>query len=221
MRNKNIYYKATRPDGWDFYTGHTINYRNQIGHVVKCSDQLNKPVLCSASVLHASREPIGVFIGIKIPLSIFRVSGEPVVEQDGKCGFKELNVLEEIPQEKLDELFRFKYTEAINPINPFEIEPPRCIREEQLALLKHWASVKDSVRASVRDSAWTSAWDSAWDSVWDSMYAYMGSLFPNAFSDPYQYKSVVSLWRHGIVPSYDGILWRLHTKNGIAWEGKV
>jgi len=28
------YYKLARPDGWDFYTGKTINYREGIGKIV-------------------------------------------------------------------------------------------------------------------------------------------------------------------------------------------
>jgi len=97
-------------------------------------------------------------------------------------------------------------TEARNPINPLLLEPQE-VTEQDIELLKQWASVRASVRASVwdsvrasvwasvRDSVWASVgdsvgasvWDSVRDSVWasvgdsvgDSVWAYIGSLFLN------------------------------------------
>ena len=114
-----------------------------------------------------------------------------------------------------------------------------------------WDSVRDSVWASVRDSVWVSVWVSVWDSVgdsvWDSVgdsvedsvedsvrasvWAYCGSLFPcvekwryiEHNAGIYPYESCVDLWKMGVVASYDGSLWRLHSgKNAeIIWEGKL
>jgi len=147
--------------------------------------------------------------------------------------------------------------EARNPINPFEIEPPKRITKKHLKLLKKWDSVRDSVRASVwasvwdsvwdsvrdsvRDSVWDSVGDSVWDSVWDSVgdsvwdlvgasvWAYIGSIFKikkwkyteNIKTKGYPFQSAVDLWKMGLVPSYDGEIWRLHSKNGIEWEGTL
>jgi hypothetical protein len=97
-----------------------------------------------------------------------------------------------------------------------------------------WASVRasvwDSVWDSVRDSVWASVWDSVWASVWDSVRAYIGSLFPaitkweyvNHNPGVYPFQPVVDLWRRGLVPSYDGQTWRLHSgpKAEIVWEEK-
>jgi hypothetical protein len=86
-----------------------------------------------------------------------------------------------------------------------------------------WDSVWDSVRDSVRDSVWHSVWDSVWASVWasvwDSVWAYIGSLFPNIKTwkyaptniQGYPYQPCVNLWKQGVVPSFDGETWRLHT----------
>ena len=97
-----------------------------------------------------------------------------------------------------------------------------------------WNSVWASVEASVLDSVWASIWDSVWysvnasiwDSVWDSVrysvrdfiYAYISSFFPNIKKwegiehkkgvNPFQ--SGVDLWHMGLVPSFDGEVWRLH-----------
>ena len=92
-----------------------------------------------------------------------------------------------------------------------------------------WASVRDSVSASVSDSVWASVrasvrdsvWASVRDSVWASVWAYYATFFD--IKQKYNLISIQSLWEKGIVPSYDGKLWRLHGgKEGkILWEGKV
>jgi hypothetical protein len=97
-----------------------------------------------------------------------------------------------------------------------------------------WTSVGDSVRASVGDSFWYSSWTSVGasvrasvgasvrasvgDSVGDSFGAYISSLFPNIKKwkginhadgvNPFQ--SGIDLWMMGLIPSFDGKVWRLH-----------
>ena len=103
-----------------------------------------------------------------------------------------------------------------------------------------WASVRASIGDSVWDSVWssvgasvgTSLWDLAWsslgDSVGDSISAYISSLFPTIKKWKYvdhaegenPFQSGIDLWRGGYVPSFDGRTWRLHTRDGIAWEEK-
>ena len=106
-----------------------------------------------------------------------------------------------------------------------------------------WASVGDSVRASVGDSVWDSVWDSVGDSVrasvgdsvWISVWAYIGSLFPIEewkhidYKNPlfkkgeYPFQPTVDLWKMGLVPSFNGKVWRLHGgKDGkVLWEGTL
>src|SRR3990172_9396966 len=59
---------------------------------------------------------------------------------------------------------RINLKEAIKPIHPFRIKPPK-ISTRHLKLLAKWDSVGDSVG------------DSVWASVWDSVRAYNGSLY--------------------------------------------
>ena len=88
------------------------------------------------------------------------------------------------------------------------------------------ASVGDSVRASVRDSVWASVGDSVGASVrdsveasvWDSVWAYIGSFFnPPQWKyvkhdeGVYPFQPAVDLWDQGLVPSFDGKVWRLHS----------
>ncbi len=118
-------------------------------------------------------------------------------------------------------LSRINMEDVLNPIHSFKIKSPEKITEKHLKLLREWASVVDSVWASVRAS----------------VYAYIGSLFPNIVewrgADPnktpfnkikgYPYQSAVKLWKLGLVPSYDGVKWRLHggLKGAVLWEGKI
>jgi len=198
-----IAYKLARPDGFDFYTGKTINYRENIGKIVKCPDANPKLGVCSRGVIHACQNPNGCFVGAEIPCSAYRVEGKPECGDEKKWGFTEFEVLEEILD--LDTLFGWKYSEVVNPINPLrrKVKPTK----RDIEILKEWASVWDSVWASVEASVWDSVGDSVWASVWasvrasvgdsvgasvrasvgdsvgasvrDSVGAYIGSLFPN------------------------------------------
>ena len=233
-------YKLARPDGFDFYTGKTVQYRGEFPLVVKPPKADAKLGVCSSGVLHASKNPNDCFVGAKIPCSAYRVRGIPACGNAEKWGFTELTVIEEITD--LDKLFGWRYSEAINPIHPFKL-PKRTPTDEDIALLKQWSSVWssvrdsvgssvwDSVRDSVRDSVWSSVWDSVWSSVWDSVWssvrdsvgssvwAYIGSMFPGVTKweyvdhakGEYPFQSAVDLWKRGLVPSFDGKIWRLHS----------
>jgi len=95
--------------------------------------------------------------------------------------------------------------------------------------------VGDSVWASVRDSVWASVWDSIWDSIWDSVgdsiWAQIGSMFDlpkwkyceKVTMKGYPFQSYVDLWNKGLVPSFDGKVWRLHGGKyvKVLWEGEL
>jgi hypothetical protein len=89
-----------------------------------------------------------------------------------------------------------------------------------------WDYVWDYVRVSVVNSVRVSVWASDWDSVWYSVWAYISSLFTNIEHWKYvnhkegvnPFQSCIDLWKGGYVPSFDGMTWRLHTKDGIVWE---
>jgi hypothetical protein len=72
-----------------------------------------------------------------------------------------------------------------------------------------WASVWDSVRASVRASVGDSVWDLVGDSVRDSVWAYASTFF--AIDHKHDYSSAMKLWEAGLVPSFDGTMWLLHS----------
>ena len=137
----------------------------------------------------------------------------------------------------------YKLSEALYPVNPLLL-PKTTVNDEDLELLKQWDSVGGSVWDSVKDSVgysvWSSVKDSVWDSVWDSVGysvgysvensvgAYIGSLFPsigkwkykNHEHSQYPFQSAVNLWYRGLVPSFDGKIWRLHSgeKVEVVWQ---
>lgn len=156
----------------------------------------------------------------------------------------------EIVKEKVKAL---DFKEIVEPLivkpilHPFK-DVPKVERVENghLELLREWisvwnfvgnsvknsvrGSVVDSVRRSVRYSVWNSVRASVYVSVWDSVYAYVSSFFTikkwkyidhEPFINPFQ--PAIDLWEMGIVPSFDGNVWRLHSgKNAdVIWEGKV
>ena len=90
--------------------------------------------------------------------------------------------------------------------------------ERELRLLKKWASVGASVWASVRESVWASVRESVGASVW----AYVSSYFPKV-KFKYDFSPCIELWEAGLVPSFDGNVWRLHSGKDakVVWEGKI
>jgi len=92
------------------------------------------------------------------------------------------------------------------------------------------ASVGDSVRLSVDASVWDSVWSSVVDSVgasvWPSAAASVGA-YTSSFvdlernqwkyteniktKDKNPFSPCIKLWEHGLVPSFDGKIWRLHS----------
>ena len=90
----------------------------------------------------------------------------------------------------------------IKPIvNPLMLPKIEKVTGNDIALLKQW----DSVWASV----WDSVWASVWDSVWASVRAYISTYFDIKYN--FDYSSSNKLWERGLVPSFDGKIWRLHT----------
>jgi hypothetical protein len=95
-------------------------------------------------------------------------------------------------------------------VHPFKIKPPKRITKKHIKLLKEC------------DSIWDSVGDSIWDSVGASVYGYTGSFFKiprkdwkyteNIKCKGYPFESVCKLWNMGLVPSFDGKVWRLYGK---------
>ena len=192
-------YKLANPNGWDFYTGETINYRDNIGKVVSPPKPNRTLGMCSSGVIHASSKPNDCFAGTEISCSAYLVRGTPVCGVEEKYGFVKLAILEEICD--LDSLFGWRYFEAINPIDPLR-SPKRKPMRGDIKLLEKWASVRasgmpsvwDSVRASVWDSIRASVWDLVMPSIWASVRASVWDSVKVSVGDSVWDSIKVSVW---------------------------
>jgi len=231
-------YKLTRPDGFDFYSG-TVNYRENVGKIIRVTDFDPGPNVCGKG-MHASRNPNDCFVGARIPCAAFEVDGiQRIAGDKQKSRYQAMKVLEEIIDldklfgwnysEAINPIQPFKIKCPKITDNHIKLlEQWDSVRDSVRDSVWEsvggsvWDSVGDSVGDSVRDSVWGSVWDSVWDSVWasvlDSVWAYIGSLFPNIKKwkyinhkkGIYPFQPAVDLWRMGLVPSFDGKIWRLH-----------
>src|SRR3990167_6699408 len=101
------YYKLTTHDGWDLFTGSTVNYRAACGAGVPlhCPTEPSSsgPALCQPGVLHASLTPRATFSGLDRErqgldrLALWEVVGDPVVDDGRTVGFRALLVVRELP----------------------------------------------------------------------------------------------------------------------------
>lgn len=97
----NVYYKVAKPDGFDFRTGRTINYKENVGKTVYCPKNSRNPMLCTSTVLHASSNLLHALSYANIPCTIFKVTGTPVVSSYDKHGFKQMKVEEQLSTKNL------------------------------------------------------------------------------------------------------------------------
>jgi hypothetical protein len=162
-----VYFKATRPDGTDFYSG-TVQYA--VGKRVRPRDTASKApwfwpkgsrILCGPGYLHAADVPAETLIGGEWPCRLFEVTGKPDVGFDTdhphKGGFKQLSVVREIDSHL-----------ALGP-NGREVaalidRARRLTPEENEALAAAW----DAARHAARYAAWDAAWNAARVAAWNA-----------------------------------------------------
>jgi hypothetical protein len=160
------------------------------------------------------------------------VGGRSVIYNKYKQRFEEQTIIRMLPKSEVRKLIKeqsktmdLDYYHACYPVNPLKLNKP-FDKEKALRLLREWDSMRDfvwnSMRYSVVDSVWYSVWYSVRDFVWvsvrDCFYAYISSLFPNIKKWKYidheegvnPFQSGIDLWHMGLVPSFDGNVWRLH-----------
>ena len=104
------------------------------------------------------------------------VGGKSVEIDQFKRRYEQFTLLRQVPLEEVralaeaeEEKIGYKLSEALFPVNPLKIEAGP-VTDEEIELLKKWASLWDSVWVSVCDSIWDSIWGSVWDSVRDSVW---------------------------------------------------
>ena len=102
---------------------------------------------------------------------------------------------------------KLDFSEIVKPLIIHDIIDPLKldrvdVTKKEIELLRVWASVRPSVWASVRDSVW------AYTSSFFSIKKWIN------FKGSKPFDSCIKLWNAGLVPSFDGKIWRLHGKDG-------
>lgn len=136
-----------------------------------------------------------------------------------KRRYENIKLIRKLPKTEILELAKarekkcgYLLSKCIYPT--FPLRRKKRITQKDIDNLKKWNSVWVSVGGSVGGSVW--------DSVRNSIWAYCGSIFPGIrkwkYIDhkegEYPFQSCVELWESGLVPSYDGRVWRLHGEGG-------
>ena len=190
------YFKTTKRNGMSFH-GH-VKY--EVGKTV-CLKECGNPQLCTEDVLHASKRAIDALLYAQsLDCNLFVVEGVSVVHDSHKDGFFSLKVVREVPDSQRDDIFGFRYTEALHPFNP--MQNVHDVNETDIENIKKWVPVRNSVG----------------NSVWESVWAYIGSLFPaiqkweymEHEKGVYPFQPAVDLWKRGFIPVQIEDEWRLY-----------
>ena len=163
-----IYYKATRPDGTDFYSG-TILYG--VGKTVRPAKFKGTPIICGPGVLHASDVAAETLIGGYWPCRLFEVTGKPFIgfdsEHKHKAGFKQLKVVAEIDP-----------CLALGPNGRYVAGIIERIRQADRQEIRGLVAAWEATREATREAAWEAAW---------------GAVCRDLIT-PEQYKTLTDLW---------------------------
>lgn len=92
-----VYYKATRPNGTDFFSGE-VDYAAHwsVGVPLKPKPSVNMYRCCTNTVYHAADTPGETLVGGSWPCRLFEVTGTPVAQMDHIFGFRSFRVVREI-----------------------------------------------------------------------------------------------------------------------------
>ena len=213
------FWKATRPDGTDFYTG-TIDYAAacESGQPVTIPE-VDNPSCCTGTVLHASTVPTETLIGGSWPCRLFEVTGTPVAEEEHKRGFFSLTVVREAdahlalgPQgehvaaltkraKRLDHhesaSLQAAWGPAVDAARDAAVDAARDAAGVA-ARVAAVAAARDAVGyaagAAARDAAVVAVWDAAWDAAGALVVRdLIGQRFTQA-----AYRTLVGPWEQAI-----------------------
>lgn len=171
-----IYYKAVRPDGTDFYTG-TVDYAGICGTDQTLpvlptvpgdgwDEDCGGPVCCTDEVYHASTSKADTLIGGDWPCRLFEVEGEAVAEEGTKRGFYTLKVLRELPAhealgpngEAVVALIEKAKTLTAEQVNKPYV--PRDVARDaarDVAVYTARVAARDAARCAAMDAVWRAA----------------------------------------------------------------
>ena len=157
------YYKATRPDGFDFYSA-TVDYAGHLGSGKPLPHKSTGPgyfACCSSTVYHASDIPSETLIGGAWPCRLFEVTGRPVATEGHKFGFRSLRVVKEIEAWRALGPNGEAVVALIEEIGNWT--EPQSSAAWDATRGAAWDVARDAAFSAARDAAYTATRGAAWD----------------------------------------------------------
>ncbi len=154
-----IFWKATRPDGTDFYTG-TVDYAAALESGEPLPELSGCGEFPGGTWYHLATVPTKC-VGMAWPCRLFEV--EPVGEvkvAPHKVGVRSLRVLREVAAHRVFG----PQGEQVAAL----IERSKTLTSEEARRLDEYRAARDAVWDAARDAAWGAAWDAVWGAVWDA-----------------------------------------------------
>lgn len=171
----NLYYKAVRPDGTDFYSG-TVDYAS----LSLTGDRLPRLPggdCCGPGVYHASDVPAETLVGGVWPCRLFAVTGRPVAQAGHKFGFRTLRVVGELeawqalgPNGK-DVVKLIDRAEACTPQQSAALAAAMDAATSLTVKLCVRGAARNAARNAALAAAMGAARAAAWNAVWDAVCA--------------------------------------------------
>lgn len=178
-RQRVTYYKATQPNGTDFFSG-TIDYAAALksGEPLKrLTSADGRYACCTPTVYHAADTPSETLIGGWWPCRLFRVAGRPVAREGHKLGFRSLRVVEEV-----------EAWQALGP-NGREIvaliDQALALTRADIGKLRDTRDITQNVARNIawkaaRDASREAAWSGARDAAWGTLRSLPGNVVGDA-----------------------------------------
>jgi hypothetical protein len=201
-----VYFKATRPDGTDFYSG-TVRYA--VGKRVRPLPFEGKRKLCGEGVLHASDVPAETLVGRRWwPCRLFEVTGIPFASKGHKHGFRQLSIVREVDAHLALGLNGREVAALIDRAGRLTLEESKALDAARgdvtvAARDAAWYAARDGAGGAARAAAWYAAWyaarhaarhaarDAAWYAAGDAAMA----LVVRDLITPEHFDTLCGPWR--------------------------
>ncbi|MBK8168447.1 MAG: hypothetical protein IPK64_21060 [bacterium] len=212
MSEQTLFFKATRPDGTDFYTG-TVDYAAALASGVPVEASPGPPGgFPGPGWLHLATVPTAC-VGMSWPCRLFEVEPVGDVHHDEdhphKVGCREVRVRRELPAH---EAFGPEGESVVALIERARRLTLREVVRLNAAWDAAWGAVGDAewgaARGAAGDAAWDAAWDAvgdaAWDAVgdaeWGAARGAVGALVIRDLISAEHYTALTGPWRQVIGP---------------------
>lgn len=165
-----IFWKATRPDGTDFYTG-TVDYAAALESGEPLPELSGCGEFPGGTWYHLATVPTKC-VGMAWPCRLFEV--EPVGEvkvarsrfpyraHPHKVGVRSLRVLREVAAHRVFGPQGEQVAALIERSKTLTSEEARRLDEYRAVWDAAWCAAWGAARDAARDAAWCAAWDAAW-----------------------------------------------------------